>query len=486
MVTVAATTALAAGALVSPTLGSASPLSGGVQQAKIESALAAKLATGPSEFWVKFAATANLTAAAKMTDRDARGQAVYDALTHTADSSQASVRAYLDSQHVSYTAFWAVNAIHVDSGTTALASRLTAFGGVSGLQLSKQIELIKPVSSVAAPTGPDAPEWNIQNVNADKVWSQFGDRGEGIVVASIDTGTSYTHPALVNQYRGKRAKPGKFRHNYNWFDPYTHSGAPTDTNGHGTHTMGTMVGDDGGANQIGMAPKAKWIESDGCCGSESGLVASGQWMLAPTKTDGTRPKPAKHPDIVNNSWGYTSPGQQTLFDSIIAAWDAEGIFGMWANGNIGPGCSSSGAPGSRPQAYSAGAYDISNNIASFSSRGPGQSGDIKPNISAPGVNVRSSWPGGSYVQESGTSMASPHVAGAVALLWSAVPALKGDVPGTKALLDNSATDKSDLQCGGTADDNNVYGEGRLDALKLVQSGLAMAQEAKPTVNATSR
>jgi len=295
MVTVAATTALAAGALVSPTLGSASPLSGGVQQAKIESALAAKLATGPSEFWVKFAATANLTAAAKMTDRDARGQAVYDALTHTADSSQASVRAYLDSQHVSYTAFWAVNAIHVDSGTTALASRLTAFGGVSGLQLSKQIELIKPVSSVAAPTGPDAPEWNIQNVNADKVWSQFGDRGEGIVVASIDTGTSYTHPALVNQYRGKRAKPGKFHHNYNWFDPYTHSGAPTDTNGHGTHTMGTMVGDDGGANQIAWRPRPSGSSPTVAAAPSPGSSRPGSGCLHRPRPTAPGPSPRSTP-----------------------------------------------------------------------------------------------------------------------------------------------------------------------------------------------
>jgi len=485
MVTVAATAALAAGALVSPTFGAASALSGGVQQTKIESALAVELATGPSEFWVKFASTANLSAASKMSDWDARGQAVYDALTQTANSSQASVRAYLDAQHVTYQAFWAVNAIHVDAGTAALATRLSAFGGVSGLQLSKQIELVEPVGApVAAPAGPDAPEWGIQNVNADDVWSQFGDRGEGIVMASIDTGVQYNHPALVNQYRGKRA--GGFNHNYNWYNAYGASTSPFDNNGHGTHTMGTMVGDDGGANQIGMAPKAKWIATNGCCNSEAGLVASGQWLLAPTKLNGTKPKPKKRPDVVNNSWGYTSPGQQTLFDSIIAAWDAAGIFGQWSNGNIGPGCSTSGAPGSRPQSYSAGAYDINNTIASFSSRGPGLSGDVKPNISAPGVNVRSSWNNGSYNTISGTSMASPHVAGAVGLLWSEVPSLKGNVSATKKALDNSATDKSDLQCGGSADDNNVYGEGRLDALKLVQQGLAAARATQPTVSMNAR
>jgi subtilisin family serine protease len=235
--------------------------------------------------------------------------------------------------------------------------------------------------------------------------------------------------------------------------------------------MGTMVGDDGGSNQIGVAPKARWITANGCCGSEQGLVESGQWMLAPTKLSGAKPKPKKRPHVVNNSWGYTSPGQQTLFDAIIAAWDASGIFGQWSNGNIGPSCNTSGAPGSRPQSYSAGAYDINNVIASFSSRGPGQAGDVKPNISAPGVNVRSSIPTNGYGSISGTSMASPHVAGAIALLWSSSPAMNRNVAATKLALDDSATDTAGA-CGGTTDDNNTYGEGRLNALELVEAAVA--------------
>ena len=184
---------------------------------------------------------------------------------------------------------------------------------------------------------------------------------------------------------------------------------------------------------------------------------------------------------MNNSWGYTSPGQQTLFDAIIAAWDASGIFGQWSNGNIGPGCSTSGAPGSRPQSYSAGAYDINNTIASFSSRGPGLGSDIKPNISAPGVNVRSSVPGSSYGSLSGTSMAAPHVAGAIALLWSSDPGLNRNVAGTKAALDDSATDTAG-SCGGTTDDNNTFGEGRLDALALVSAAAAARPAAGPTLS----
>jgi subtilisin family serine protease len=473
IVALSATIALAAGALASPSLGIAAPQAADIAgQSKIEPALAASLAQGSSEFWVRFSARADLSRAAAMMDRDARGQAVVDVLNQTADASQAAVRQYLDSQGVDYEAFWAVNAIHLASGSASLATKLASFAGVSSLTLSRAIHLIEPVSApVVDQAGPATAEWGIQNIQADDVWSQFGDRGEGIVVASIDTGVQYNHPALVNQYRGKKATGG-FNHNYNWFDAYGSSSAPFDSQSHGTHTMGTMVGDDGGANQIGVAPKARWIAANGCCGSEAGLVASGQWMLAPTKLNGARPKAKKRPHIVNNSWGYTDPGgQETLFDSIIAAWNASGIYGQWSEGNMGPGCNTGGAPGNRPQAYSAGAYDINNVIASFSSRGPGQGGDIKPNISAPGVNVRSSVPTSSYANFSGTSMASPHVAGAIALVWSISPTLNRNVAATKLALDNSSTDTAGV-CGGTTDDNNTYGEGRLNALKLVQDALA--------------
>ena len=156
-------------------------------------------------------------------------------------------------------------------------------------------------------------------------------------------------------------------------------------------------------------------------------------------------------------------------EDVELAWAASGIFASWSNGNSGPDCQTSGAPGSRTINYSVGAYNVNDEIASFSARGDGQDGTIKPNISAPGVNVRSSVPGDGYASLSGTSMASPHLAGAVALLWSAAPALIGDIEGTRDLLDATAIDTDDTSCGGTADDNNVYGEGRLDALALLDA-----------------
>jgi hypothetical protein len=159
---------------------------------------------------------------------------------------------------------------------------------------------------------------------------------------------------------------------------------------------------------------------------------------------------------------------------MVQAWIASGIFPAFSNGNAGSDCNTSGSPGDYLESYSAGAFDINNDIAWFSSRGPSAfGGEIKPNIAAPGVSVRSSVPGNGYAAYSGTSMASPHVAGTVALIWSAASAIIGDIATTRGLFDQTAIDTSDLQCGGTAADNNVWGEGRLDAFTAVSAALSV-------------
>ena len=277
----------------------------------------------------------------------------------------------------------------------------------------------------------------------------------------------------MDTYRGNNGN-GQFEHDYNWFDPSNVCGTPSvepcDNAGHGTHTMGTMVGDDKRANQIGVAPGATWIAAKGCedwwC-SDAALLASGQWIVAPTDLRGRNPRPDLAPNIVNNSWG--GGPDNPFYAEIVDTWVAAGIFPAFSIGNSGAGCNSASSPGDYPQSYGTGAYDYYGNIAYFSSRGPGQGDDLKPNISAPGVAVRSAVPGNEYQSWDGTSMASPHVAAAVALAWSAAPALIGDVAATRQLLDDTAVDVLDNQCGGTADDNNVYGEGRLDAYALVEA-----------------
>ncbi len=440
--------------------------------AKIKPELMAKLegkdAKASSDYWVRFGAKADLTAASKITDWNERGTAVAAALRKTAADSQAKIRAELDAQHVKYTSFWGTNAIRIDSGSLALAQNLATHTEVEGLYAPVAIDVPK-VTQGTTEHEINSVEWGVANIKADQVWSQYGDKGEGIVVASIDTGVQFDHPALVGKYRGNNGD-GTFDHNYNWFDAAgTSPSQPADGNGHGTHTMGTMVGDDGAGNQVGVAPGVKWIAANGCCPSDAALISSGQWMLEPTNLAGQNPDASKRPNVINNSWGSQTPSNDPFMEDITLAWTASGIFGAFANGNSGSACNTSGSPGSLTSNYSAGAYDINNNIASFSGRGVGQNGTIKPNISAPGVNVRSSLPGNTYGSFNGTSMATPHLAATIALLWSASPALKGDVNATRALLNQTAVDAPDSQCGGTPENNNVFGQGRLDALALLNA-----------------
>ncbi|MFD9356657.1 S8 family serine peptidase [Streptomyces sp. NPDC060031] len=441
----------------------------GAAERKIEPKLRAQLDdSAKAVFWVYLDSAADLGSAGRQQTRAAKAETVLRLKKDHAARTQAEVIKALDGAKAEYTSYWIVNAVRV-VGSEKLAGTLAQRPEVSRIDADDKVTLPKPAEGRREQVAADAVEWNIDRIKAPQVWDQLGVRGEGIVVANIDSGVDYTHPAVNNQYRGKNAD-GSYDHNYNWFDPggVCPTAAPCDNNDHGTHTMGTMVGDDGGANKTGVAPGAKWIAAKGCetgsC-SEASLLASGQWIVAPTDLNGQNPRPDLAPHIVNNSWG--SAAHDDWYQQIVDAWRAAGIFPAFSNGNSGPSCATSGSPGDYASSYSSGAFDINGAIASFSSRGAGPGGTVKPNIAAPGVNVRSSVPGGGYESFSGTSMASPHTAATVALLWSAAPALEGDIAQTEALLDGTAQDTDSSQCGGTAADNNVFGEGKLDALAAV-------------------
>ncbi|HEX5749558.1 MAG TPA: carboxypeptidase regulatory-like domain-containing protein [Archangium sp.] len=423
--------------------------------------------------WVFLRQQADLSPAFGMKDWNARGRFVVEQLQSVARSSQGDLRDQLRAHGLDHQSFWLVNAVRVkadDAALKALASR----PDVDHILQEGDYRIPTPIPGTRSPPTPSDIEWNIARIRAPEVWSTFGTRGEGIVIGSIDTGVQFDHPALARQYRGRLAD-GSLDHNYNWFDPSSVCGspslAPCDNVGHGTHTMGTMAGDDDSGNQIGVAPGARWISAKGCedLGCSTGaLLAAGQWMLAPTDLSGNNPRPELRPHILNNSWG--DGPSDPFFRPIVQAWVAAGIFPTFAVGNPDPApCGSVGVPAAYPESYGVGAFDINGNIASFSARGPSAfDGLTKPDIAAPGVNVRSSFTGGGYEVLSGTSMATPHVAATVALMWSAAPSLVGDVEATRALLDASAVDREDLSCGGTAADNNVWGEGQLDAFAAVE------------------
>uniref|UniRef100_UPI0013B3BA6F S8 family serine peptidase n=1 Tax=Nonomuraea lactucae TaxID=2249762 RepID=UPI0013B3BA6F len=433
---------------------------------KINSAVQAELAEdGKSTFWVRLKGAADLGRARRATTKDDKAELVYEAKTAKAAASQADLRKLLESQNADYTPFWIVNAVKVTAGPK-LAAEIAKLPEVDRIEPIRTVKLPEPGPGKAE-AKVNAVEWNIDRVNAPRVWNELGNRGEGVVVANIDTGVQFDHPELATAYRGRKPD-GSVDHNHNWFDParVCPTSAPCDNNGHGTHVMGTMAG----ANGIGVAPGVKWIAAKGCelntC-TDASLLAAGQWILAPTDLSGANPRPDLAPDVVNNSWG--GAGFDPWYKETVEAWVAAGIFPAFANGNEGPACRSSGSPGQYVTSYSAGGFDINNALYARSSKGDGENGEIKPNIAAPAVNVRSSVPGGRYDSYTGTSMASPHVAATVALIWSAAPSLQGDVAATRPLLDRTAIDVSDTSCGGTAADNNVWGEGRLDAYAAVQA-----------------
>ncbi|WP_406365392.1 S8 family serine peptidase [Streptomyces sp. NBC_00645] len=467
---------------------------GTAPSAEVDSTLTAAVAKGgDATFFVVLKDQADLSGAKKQKTHAARARTAFKVLRANAADSQASLTSFLDKKRIGHQDYWIANAIQV-TGDQDLVNELAKRSDVASIVKEHHYKLddietadskITTSRTDSSAGGDDTPEWGVTDIGADDVWKQYDDRGEGIVIANVDSGVQYNHPDLVAQYRGNNGD-GSFTHDYNWYDPTGQCGAggvPCDNNGHGTHTMGTMVGKNG----IGVAPNAKWIAAKGCesssC-SDASLLAAGQWILAPTDHNGQNPRPDLAPNIVNNSWGG---GDTTFYQDIVEAWNAAGIFEAFAAGNDGDGktCSTAHAPGSQAPSYGVGAYDSTGTIASFSGFGPSLvDGSMKPNISAPGVNVRSTWPGSSYNSISGTSMATPHVAGAVALLWSAAPSLIGRIDETRALLDQGARDVDDTHCGGTAGMNNVWGEGKLDILASVD--LAPHTAATVTGKATDK
>jgi subtilisin family serine protease len=357
--------------------------------------------------------------------------------------------------------------------------------------------------AIASPLPPDEPvaaatmrllatemPWGIAKIGAPETWA-LGYRGQGVVVAGQDTGYAWDHPALRRQYRGWDGTAAN--HDYNWHDAI-HSGGgscgvdspvPCDDNGHGTHTMGTIVGDDDLGHQIGVAPEARWI---GCRNMSQGVGTPAtyaecfEFFMAPYPVGGTpaQGNPDLAPDVINNSWSCPlwegcDAANIAFLEQVVENVRAAGILVVASAGNRGAsGCGTVDQPaGMYDATFAVGATASNDTIAAFSSRGTG-TGLLKPDISAPGVSVLSALPDGGYGTKSGTSMAAPHVVGAAALLWSARPDLRGEITATETLLASEAITLTSTQCGDAPDavPNSVYGWGRIDIQRTVARALA--------------
>ena len=462
----------------------------------------------PVEFIVVMQAQADLSPAALLATKGKKGQFVFDELTAVADQSQASIQNYLASKNVPYQSFWITNMLLVE-GDTAVIQAIAQRSDVARLVSNPALKFDEPTAQIVdeGSHAVTTVEWGVAKINADDVWA-LGYTGQGVVVAGQDTGYMWDHAALKMSYQGWNGLTAD--HNYNWHDAIHeidshNSGSnpcglnltvPCDDHGHGTHTMGTISGDDGGTNQIGVAPGAEWIacrNMERGWGTPTTYAECLQWFIAPTDLNNTNPDPSKAPHVINNSWscpadeGCTDPAiLQTAVENVRAA----GIFMAVSAGNSGSSCSTINTPAAIYDAsYSIGATSSNDAIASFSSRGPvlvDGSGRFKPDVSAPGVSVRSSTYDGGYGLKSGTSMASPHVAGAVALLISADPTLAGQVDKIEQILRNTAVPLTSTQtCGGISGSqspNHTFGYGRIDVLAAVNHILSPPDAVAPVVD----
>lgn len=389
-------------------------------------------------------------------DRRSRQTAMIKALKDKAAKTQGDLVAALKALGAKdLRELWLINAVAARVPGAAVAE-VASRPAVAEVRLDEVLQAPECMSDVAAPL-----EWNLLTIRVRDVWEE-GLTGRGIVVGSLDTGVDVAHPDLASSWRGG---PNS------WYDPYGQHATPFDASGHGTQTLGIIVGGSAGGTAIGVAPGSRWIAgkafNDAGQGQASRVHLAFQWLLDP---DGV-PQTPDAADVVNASWGYgTSGACVTEFEADIAALRAAGIPVVFAAGNSGPLPGSSQSPGNNPGAVAVGAVNQAGTVATFSSRGPSAcaSGTF-PTVVAPGVSVRTtdlSYGGFlSYVTLSGTSLAAPHVAGTMALLLGARP--DASVGAIESAVARSARD---LGLHGVDDD---YGNGLLDverALRFLSDG----------------
>lgn len=425
---------------------------------------------------------ADLSSASELSDPSARRTQVFNVLTKEAETSQAELRKTLNLLHVEYQPYYLVNALEINGGPLM---RLW-------LQSRPEVDLIldsphlRPLpQSIPEAKGEDRPPqevpWNLTLIGADQVWTEFHVTGEGVVIGNSDTGVDGTHRELSAQYRGTVEG-----NDYNWFDPWNGTTAPVDSAGHGTHTTGTILG-----KSTGVAPGVQWI---GCVNLARNLGNPGyyldcmQFMLAPFPEDGDPfhdGKPERGAQILNNSWGCPEIEgcDADVFLPAVKALRTAGIFVEASAGNSGyTGCGSVRDPiAIYQEVFTTGAIDSNGQLTSFSSVGPvivDGSQRIKPDLVAPGAGILSTFPGGTYSSADGTSMAGPHTVGVVALMWSANPALIGDIDLTEQILQDTATPYQGAvaSCSDPAQIPNAStGYGILNAYAAVKEAIAMGQ-----------
>ncbi len=362
-----------------------------------------------------------------------------------------------------YKSYWITNYIWVDAKPEVIYE-IASMIEIDEIDIDAELDYDRPFDFEPAGEKDASSEPGLKVINADKLWA-IGITGNGRLVMSEDTGVDGNHPALNYKWRGSNG----WAWYHAWFDPPGATQFPNDCDNHGTHTTGIMTGR-AGSDTIGVAPDAQWIAAKTICGGNStnNHMAAYQWAMNPDSNVNTV---NDIPDAINNSWHDPSQpigGDCTgIYVAVMDALEAAGIAVVFSCGNSGPGASTITRPknmnSSLVKAFCVG--NINGNvsypwpISSSSSRGPGNCGNdgklkFKPEVSAPGTSVRSCIRNGAYANLSGTSMASPHIAGSVALLRQAFPNATG-----KKILEAIYWTALDH---GTPGEDNTFGSGVLD------------------------
>ncbi len=520
-------TLCAALALAMSSAGGGAPVRGARAEAGVVTARARAAVAGGkrADLYVIAAGWPDLRPAQSLASKEAKKRFVVERLSGFADIAQNALRQGLRERGLIYQVVWLDNALRVRRASAQDLDWLAERNDLVLVDADAQLEVAAPPPRVGvdwhpadvrwrAPYGPDFTDglrtggqapgigvaWGVARTGAPDLWAR-GITGQGVVVADLDTGVRWDHAALAPHYRGTVS--GWARHAGNWFDPVGYTDAPEDLSGHGTHTAGTMIGDDGRGNQIGVAPGATWIG----CRNMSGAQGIGavslylmcfQFALAPTGLSGENANPGLAADVTSNSWacdpGFGEAGCDRP-EALARALDAvrlAGILVVASNGNSGAsGCNTvTLAPATLPGSLAVGAIQASGDIARFSSRGPSPiGGATKPDVVAPGVDIPSAAAGNqnAYRLASGTSMAAPHVAGVAALLLSAAPYLRGNVAEIEAILRQTARPVSVTEtCGltpGDARPNNTAGYGVIDAAAAMAEALPFDTRFAPSDSA---
>lgn len=405
-------------------------------------------------------------------------------MTHAAITQWNVKQAIINNGGKVLRSFWITNAILVE-GTFKTALAAASMPGVKAIIPNFKVHALEiHPSAVQTQATATVESWGIYKIQADQVWSQYGVTGQGVRVAVLDTGVDISHPAL--QGKMFTVSPGDPYYPGGWIE-FDSNGNPVcsqphDTDQHGTHVSGTVLGGDGSNIVIGVAPGAKLMHAlvlPQGSGSFASVLAGIEWAVSPYDCNGNPTNAPAH--VISMSLGADGYYGDYLLNAIKSALEAN-IIVVAAIGNAGQGTSSN--PGNIWGVIGVGATDQNDVVASFSSGETVNyqsipptwpfydtypSSYIKPDVSAPGVSIVSSVPGGGYQAFDGTSMATPHVAGTVALILSALGWTHWNVTDTpekiyEALI-NTAVDL------GAAGQDTQYGYGRIDAYQAVTYAL---------------